>query len=228
MKLCARLALFVAVLLVAGAVLFACPQLDMAASGYFFNGQEFVWREATLANLLHDAVHPLSLALAGLFAAMLAYSVYKKMPLRVPLFLLLSLVIGPGLITNTLLKDNWGRARPLQITEFGGVQHFTPPLLMADQCDHNCSFVGGDAAFGYWFSALGYVIPRRRRAAFWSGMGMGLGYSVLRVGMGAHFLSDVFFAGIVILMSNAAVYAAVFGRSELSARWREFLGDKHA
>lgn len=228
MKLCARLALFVAVLLVAGAVLFACPQLDMAASGAFYDGQVFNWRDSPVANFFHDLVHPVSLGLAVLFVLGLCYSFYKKLPLRVPLFLLLSLVIGPGLITNTLLKDNWGRARPIQITQFGGEKQFTPPLLMADQCDRNCSFVGGDAAFGYWFSALGYVIPRRRRIAFWQGMGIGAGYSILRVGMGAHFLSDVFFAGIVVLLSNAAVYAAVFGRAELSARWREFLGDKHA
>lgn len=224
MSLNARLALFAVVLFAAGAGLFACPQLDMTVSGFFYDGQGFLWREGPVANFFHDLVHPVSLGLTVLFVLGLGYSFYKKLPVRIPLFLLFSLIIGPGLITNTLLKDNWGRARPMQIVEFGGTQHFTPPLLMADQCDHNCSFVGGDAAFGYWFSAFGYVVPRRRRTVFWSGMSIGLGYSLLRIGMGAHFLSDVFFAGIVILLSNAGIYAALSGRAALRQRWGEFLG----
>lgn len=214
------------VLGVAGAVLFALPQLDMAASGAYYGADGFAWRTSALANFFHNLVHPVSLVLAGCFTALIGYQAARQRGVQMPLFLLLALLVGPGLITNTLLKDNWGRARPMQITEFGGTQQFSPPLLISDQCDHNCSFVGGDAAFGFWFHSFGYVVPRRRRLIFLGGVGVGLGYSWLRVGMGAHFLSDVFFAGIVVLLSSALCYASLYGRSQLKARWAEFLGGK--
>jgi len=85
--------------------------------------------------------------------------------------------------------------------------------------------VGGDAAFGYWFHSFAYVVPpRRRRAVFWSGIGVGLGYSILRVGMGAHFLSDVFFAAVVVLTTSAALFGSMFGKAKIRQRWQDFLG----
>ena len=61
---------------------------------------------------------------------------YKK-NLRLK-FIALGLVLGPiigcGLIANFYFKDNWGRARPYQIEEFGGNLIYTPPLIKSDQC----------------------------------------------------------------------------------------------
>ena len=51
-----------------------------------------------------------------------------------------SIVLGPGIIVNGIFKSLWGRARPSQIVEFGGDKIYTPPLVITDQCDWNCSF----------------------------------------------------------------------------------------
>lgn len=219
-----RLFLFCAVMVLAGAALFLIPALDLDTAAFFFSEGVFPWRSQAIPNFFHNIVHPLSISLAVVFMLAVIFCLVRKRPYLPALFMLLALVIGPGLITNTLLKDNWGRARPVQVVEFGGREDFGPPLLIDDECDDNCSFVGGDAAFGYWFHSFAYIAPRRRRTIFFAGMGVGLGYSLLRVGMGAHFLSDVFFAAVVILMSSAAVYAGMFGRAALKGRWREFLG----
>jgi lipid A 4'-phosphatase len=53
-------------------------------------------------------------------AAGLALAVFRRStPLRLRtgqwLFLVLCLSVGPGLVVNVLLKDQWGRARPVQI-----------------------------------------------------------------------------------------------------------------
>ena len=43
---------------------------------------------------------------------------------RAAVFLILSYALGPGLLVNVALKDNWGRPRPGHITQFGGDKHF--------------------------------------------------------------------------------------------------------
>ena len=61
-------------------------------------------------------------------------------------FLVAVLVVGPGLVANSIFKDNWGRARPREVVELGGTKPFTPPLLPATSCSRNCSFVSGEAS----------------------------------------------------------------------------------
>ena len=47
-------------------------------------------------------------------------------------FILLGFILGPiigcGIIANWYFKDQWGRARPVQVTEFNGDKKFTPHL----------------------------------------------------------------------------------------------------
>ena len=44
---------------------------------------------------------------------------------RAAVFLILSYALGPGLLVNVALKDNWGRPRPVHITHFGGDKRFS-------------------------------------------------------------------------------------------------------
>ncbi len=221
-----RLATLLILALVTCIGLYVYAPLDIRIAAVFYDGTGFPWRAQSFPNFMHDIVHPTSLTLAGLFTALLLYHAVKKTGWRRWLFLLLALIVGPGLITNTLLKDNWGRARPLQIEQFGGTAQFTPPFVMADQCERNCSFVSGDASFGFWFHSFAYIAPRRRRALFWGGLGVGAGYGLLRVGMGAHFFSDVVVGGLLMLASSATLYALLFGRKALTICWREWLGGR--
>ena len=39
--------------------------------------------------------------------------------------LIMGPIIGSGLIANWYFKDQWGRARPIQVKEFGGEKEFT-------------------------------------------------------------------------------------------------------
>ena len=43
---------------------------------------------------------------------------------RAIVFLVATLALGPGLLVNVGLKDHWGRPRPIDVTQFGGDQHF--------------------------------------------------------------------------------------------------------
>lgn len=205
------------------------PQVDLITSSWFFDGHDFDWKFEPFPVFMHDLVHPVSLLLASLFSATALWRYRQGRSMRPALFLLLSLIVGPGLVTNTLLKDNWDRARPQQIVEFGGDKQFSPPLVMSNQCVDNCSFISGDAAFGFWFHSFAYVAlfaVRRRRQIFWAGLGVGVFYGVLRISMGAHFLSDVYFAGVFMAMSSALVAALVLGRESVTTLWHEVLGGR--
>ena len=108
-------------------------------------------------------------------------------------FLIVTMVVGPGLFVNVFVKDNSvGRARPVQIEEFGGENRFTPAFIYSGACKKNCSFVSGHSAIGFYAIVLGWVFTSRRW--FWGGVGLGAIISLSRMMEGAHFLSDTVFA----------------------------------
>src|SRR5262245_65073304 len=43
---------------------------------------------------------------------------------RATVFLIATMALAPGLLVSVLLKDLWGRPRPIVVTQFGGDQHF--------------------------------------------------------------------------------------------------------
>jgi len=187
-------------LMVASALAFtlhfmALPQLDLLANGAFYRPDYgFLLQDQAL----FDAVHKY---LGGLAVALLAWAATvwllgqraqdrEKWRARRPaaLFLALSLLLGPGLAVNTLFKDHWGRARPAQVSEFGGTARFTPAWVISEQCGRNCSFVCGDASLGYALVAVAFV-SRRPRFWFVGGLAVGTALGLMRMGQGGHFLT---------------------------------------
>jgi lipid A 4'-phosphatase len=211
------------------------PQLDLTASALF-------WRHEDGFFLAHQpvlvALHWLATTGARVFiiilAAVMLWSYLrpggKKLAWGISsknwLFLLLALLIGPGLIANVGYKDHWGRARPREVTEFGGTATFSPALEPQPLLHKNGSFVAGDGAFGFFLPSFGYVTRRRSRAVFWLGMGGGAIFGLARLLMGAHFLSDILFAAFLMLLSSAAVHALMFGEKATLGYWRMWLGMK--
>lgn len=119
-------------------------------------------------------------------------------------FLLTTILIGPGLIVEGILKPTWGRARPKDIVEFGGQAIYTPPWEITDQCASNCAFTSGHAAIAFWIAAYAFLLPPKWRAAgIFAGVVLGLMVGGVRIAQGAHFLSDVAAAGVVVLAVNA-------------------------
>ena len=142
------------------------------------------------------------------------------------IFLALVLITGPGLIANTVLKDNWARPRPIHVVEFGGPDRFTPVLERSGACERNCSFISGEASATF---ALGFAIAmlaRRRRAELMAAaVALGSVAGLIRMGEGGHFLSDVVFAGVFMALDVALMYWLVFNvlarRTRDEAWWHE-------
>lgn len=118
---------------------------------------------------------------------------------RTAMGLLIGLLVGLTLVVNLTLKEYWGRARPHQIHEFGGSQHYTSPLQPASGCDSNCSFTSGHAATGFVLICAGALAGVRRRRQWWligtlAGAVVGAG----RMLQGDHFMGDVLFSWLIL------------------------------
>jgi lipid A 4'-phosphatase len=157
-----------------------------------------------------------------------SYFLGKKLPLvasnRVIIFLLFTLGIGPGLVVNTILKDHCGRARPFQVSEFGGNRQFTPAFVISDQCKTNCSFVSGDASLGYFGLAFFFVARRRKIFITSSGVFAGTLIGLVRMAQGAHFLSDVIFSGVFTFLAGWLLYFLILHQWQI----RQTASNKYA
>lgn len=137
-------------------------------------------------------------------------------------FLLCSLLLGPGVLVNIVLKDNSiGRARPVQIVDFGGKGQFTRAFEYSGQCQKNCSFVSGHAALGFFFIGLGWVL--KSRLAFIAGLLIGSFVGGVRIMQGGHFLSDVVLAFWAVYWVNWLL-ARQFNLANILAFWSSPVG----
>jgi len=141
-------------------------------------------------------------------------AIYRSGSTRRILFLLLTLALGPGLLINGVLKIQSGRARPIRVQAFGGDRAFTPAFSLADQCDGNCSFVSGDAAMGYFLLAFLFIARKRRLAIALSAYAAGSAIGLVRIAQGAHFLSDVIFAGFFTFLVAWILYLLILRPTE--------------
>ena len=120
---------------------------------------------------------------------------------RAALFIVVTLALGPGILTNTLLKDHWGRARPIDVTEFGGTDRFTPWWDPRGPCPNNCSFIAGEPSGAFWTLAPASLAPPQwRPLAYGGAFAFGAAIGVLRIGAGGHFFTDVVFAGVFMYL----------------------------
>lgn len=129
---------------------------------------------------------------------------------RLPLaFVVAAGILGPGMVVNWGFKENWQRARPYQVENFGGTQKFSRAAVITDQCNNNCSFVSGHVACGVFLVSLGLV--HRRRQRIWAAVGVasGLVIGFSRMADAAHWLSDVLWAFPITLLSSWLVWKAL-------------------
>lgn len=133
------------------------PQIDLFVSALFFQNGTFYLKNHPLILAVYYYA-PLATAIFVL-AALVIYTVLRvakrhtllNMSRGAYLFLVLAMLLGPGLVVNAFFKDHFGRARPAQIERFGGDKTFTPPFVITDQCEKNCSFSSGHATVGFLF-----------------------------------------------------------------------------
>lgn len=194
-------------LLVGTALLFALwPSLDQAisAAARAFAGGSFAPTDGTWW-LLYAGMKPaffafaLAVLLLGLASWRLGRPLLGITPRRA-LFILASLFLIQGLAIDLYFKGAFGRARPRDVEVFGGSLAYSPFYLVSDACRSNCSFVSGHAGMAFSSFVLSFLPrdKRWRRRLFAAALCFGALAGWMRVIQGAHFASDVVFAGLIV------------------------------
>lgn len=209
--------LIAALTLTAAAVFAQLPDLDLAVASWFYRAPgEFVGKTA-LGNFGRTvfATGPF-LALAAYviaFAAPRLGRVWRFAPSgREVAFLAATLALGPGLLVNLSLKDHTHRPRPAHIQPYGGPMQFRPFYAVDGACPKNCSFPSGEAAASFWLVAPALLAPPPLRfAAVSAALLFGAATGLLRMAFGGHFLSDVVFAALIMLLLIGVFWRGFFG-----------------
>jgi len=132
-------------------------------------------------------------------------------PPRASLFLMATLALSAGVLVNLILKDHWGRPRPVMVDLFGGTAPYVAVWQISDYCPRNCSFVSGEASTAIWLVGLAVVVPARWRMTTVVATVVYAAFaSVDRIAFGGHFLSDVLLAWCLTLLVMALVYRLLY------------------
>ena len=198
----------------------AYPQLDLDLAALFYDPERLgAWlgnlRAVLWARWISTWLIAFVAAPAGIALIMKLLVPHRPMLIRgrAVLLMLATLALAPGLLANNLLKDHWGRPRPVDVTEFGGNDHFVAWWDPRGNCPKNCSFIAGEPAGAFWTLAPAALVPPPWRALAYGGaVAFGAGVGVVRMAGGGHFFSDVVFAGVftflVIWLAHGLLYRA--------------------
>jgi lipid A 4'-phosphatase len=193
------------------------PALDLTISGLFFVPGKAFWAAVDPVFLWLRSITTwvVTAIVAPAFAALAWKLVQPRRPMLIPgraaVFMIVTLALGPGLVTNTILKDYWGRPRPVDVTEFTGPERFLPWWDPRGSCLGNCSFVAGEPSGAFWTLAPAALAPPAWRAlAYASALAFGAVIGVGRIMAGAHFFSDVVFAGVFTFLIVWVVHGLLY------------------
>jgi lipid A 4'-phosphatase len=206
---------------VAGVAFGLYPEIDLSIARYFYafedaNHNMFAFRIYPPLMLARDVGLWVGAALvAPAVVALIVKLILPQRKLlisgRAVIFLISTMVLAPGLLVNVLLKDHWGRPRPIDVMQFEGTDRFVAWWDPRGSCPSNCSFVSGDVAGAFWAIAPAALAPPQWRAiAYGAAIALGTGMAAIRVMAGAHFPSDVIFAGIFTFLVVWTVYALLY------------------
>jgi lipid A 4'-phosphatase len=206
------------VAIVVGVLFGVDPRLDLEISAPFYDPHQNLFAVNVQPWVMHsrDAARWLiALIFAPACIALVGKLVLPKYRMliggRAALFLILTMALGPGVLTNVILKDNWGRTRPIDVTDFGGAYHFTAWWDPRGDCPENCSFVAGEASGGFWTLAPAALSPPQWRLLAYAGaLTLGAAVGVLRIASGAHFFTDVVFAGVFMFLLIWTAHGVLF------------------
>lgn len=198
--------------IIAIALFWLFPRLDLSIARRLYSGQhDFIGSHSLLVSTLRESFNVMFIltcvvAALGLVISLRTGRHWLSLPSTKWLFLAICLLAGPGVVANLGFKDHWGRARPHNVSEFGGTKQFSSPLHPSDQCQRGCSFVSGEASAMFMiFFAAALMFRTRTRSLIAAGILFGCAAGLVRMSQGAHFLSDVIFAGVLMALTAGVV-----------------------
>src|SRR6201747_2882712 len=215
-----RTGLFIALglALVVGVVFGIYPELDLKLAALFYDPatKSFPLKSNVLAAILRDGAMWIAWGLAlPAIAAVVIKLARPDRPLmmsgRAIVFLLGTLILSAGILTNLGFKSYWGRPRPVVVTQFNGPQQFVPWWDPRGSCARNCSFFSGEGATAFWtYAPAALTPPAWRPLAYAAATVFGVATSALRMSFGGHFFTDVAIAGLVTFLVIWLAYRTIY------------------
>src|SRR6202047_2305835 len=168
------------------------PELDLRLAAWFYDAttQTFPLKLNALAAFARDGAMGIAGGLAmPAIVALLVKLARPDRPLlmsgRAIVFLLLTLMLSAGVLTNLTFKSYWGRPRPVVVTQFNGDQTFVPWWDPRGSCERNCSFFSGEGATAFWtYAPAALTPPAWRPLAYAAATVFGVLTSLLRMAFG--------------------------------------------
>jgi membrane-associated PAP2 superfamily phosphatase len=215
-----RTGLFIALglSLVVGLLFGIYPELDLKLAALFYDAatRSFPLKVNTLAGIARDAAMWIAwgFALPAIVALVVKLSRPDRPLLisgRATIFLLVTMILAAGVLTNLTFKSYWGRPRPVVITQFNGPQQFVPWWDPRGDCARNCSFFSGEGATAFWtYAPAALTPPAWRPLAYAAATLFGVVTSLLRMAFGGHFFTDVAAAGLVTFLVVWLAYGFIY------------------
>lgn len=194
-------------------------RLDLLTTQLFFSdqGARFPYSETLVANLIYD-YGPIPAIVFGVASVATWLGSYLFTSLRNfrkgALFCSLAILIGPGILINTVLKPNWGRPRPCDTVVFGGEYDYIPPGTIGPY-EMAKSFPSGHASMGFVFLLPAFLLLRKNPNAamcvFVVGFLCGAGVGASRIAEGGHYLSDIAWSGAIVYFTGLTLYVGMYG-----------------
>ena len=211
-------------------LVFAHFNLDRRISGVFHHPQEgffledhapWIWlyRFGTIPGLVFIAL--------SIFAFFMSTLSPRWADIRRPAaIVVLTALLGSGIMANVVLKPYWGRPRPSQTTDFGGEWAYRDALSPGTP-GKGQSFPSGHCTIAFLFVSAWAARKKYPRAAFAItvfGLTYGLFMSAARIVQGAHFATDAMWAlGVIVLSAgfwDVVLPDPLFGREQAAGRIR--------
>lgn len=215
-----RTGLFIALglTLVIGLLFGVFPELDLKLAALFYDAaaKSFPLKLNAVAVFARDAAMWIAWAFAlPAIAAFVMKLIRPDRPMLIPgraaSFLLVTIILSAGILTNLTFKSYWGRPRPVVVTQFNGDQEFVPWWDPRGSCARNCSFFSGEGATAFWtYAPAALAPPAWRPLAYAAATLFGITTSGLRMAFGGHFFTDVTIAGLVTFLVIWLAYALIY------------------
>ena len=210
-------------LLVIATGLLAHSGVDLQLASLFYQaggwpvGEQFPWK------LLYriDRTPAVLLALGWLVVVLRSFTQPDlRQWRRAGIFMVLLLILGPGLLVNSLFKEHWGRPRPREVTQFDGSKQFLQPWQPGIS-GKGRSFPSGHSSAAFYLATPWFVYRYRKPVAaacwFWGGIVFGLLMSVARIAQGGHFLTDCLWAFGMVWLTGQVLAALLLLEQENGA-----------
>jgi len=191
------------------------PDFDLKVSALFYDQETnlFFWKNHVIVVFIYSLTQLLGATMIVGLPLLFALSwiiksdgLIKSRPALI--FLFCSCILGPVLMVNAVLKDNWGRPRPHQVLELGGNKQYQAAFYPTFEDKKGHSFVSGHASVGFAFFSLALLARNRRwlLLPILAGGIIGAG----RMVQGGHFLSDVIFSGWVVWYCSILLFTVFY------------------